>query len=402
MWRKIKNSWHLLQAFVANAVYGFPSRGLTVLAITGTDGKTTTSTLLYHILKSAGKRVALISTVAAYIDDQEIDTGFHVTNPSPLALQKLLRQIKQKGIEYVVLEITSHGIDQNRNWGIHPHVAGITNVTHEHLDYHKTFDNYLATKARLLLGADQSFINKDAKSSYEPLRRLLVDHKKKFDVYRVSQMDKTVAKTAVKRFGDESYNLQNAALAAAIAAVLGIKNEAIAEGVDSFPGVSGRMEIVAHHRKMEIIVDFAHTPNALEQALKQMRHKMAQTKSRGRLIVVFGCAGLRDIGKRPLMGEIASRLADLAVFTAEDPRTEDIWSILQQMKSGVKINHNRIVSIPDRYGAIAFAINKLGKSGDTIIICGKGHERSMCYGHKELPWSDQEAVRKAIAGKARF
>jgi UDP-N-acetylmuramoyl-L-alanyl-D-glutamate--2,6-diaminopimelate ligase len=151
-------------------------------------------------------------------------------------------------------------------------------------------------------------------------------------------------------------------------------------------------EMLAKHRGVRVIVDFAHTPNALEVALESLQ----DDRKKGKVIVVFGCAGLRDHTKRPLMGEVASKLADLVVLTSEDPRTEDVWSIIAQIKSGVQGNHGKIVSIADRFQAIQFALLELAKSGDTVIITGKGHEKSMCYGQVEYPWSDQEAVRKII------
>lgn len=397
MWRSIKNFIHLLEAMLANALYGFPAKKLKVIAITGTDGKTTTASLLYHILKTAGKNVALISTVAAYIGEEEIDTGFHVTNPSSFALQRLLRKIVAARMEFVILETTSHGIDQNRNWGIKPELAAVTNVTHEHLDYHKTFDQYLKTKAKLLISADHAFLNADAKESFESLQRILKQRKTVFSVVSLEGMPNKIMRVARKRFGDENYNFENVAVAADMTKEI-VTSEDIVKAIKTFPGVRGRMEEIPNDRGLTIIVDFAHTPNALEQALKAIRKKMTS----GKLIVVFGCAGLRDIGKRPKMGKIAGEHSDLAIFTAEDPRAEDIWTIINQMKSGVTGNHDKIVSIADRYNAIQFAIDKLAKANDTILITGKGHEKSMNLGGKEYDWSDQEAVKKVLLGEAHF
>jgi UDP-N-acetylmuramoyl-L-alanyl-D-glutamate--2,6-diaminopimelate ligase len=397
MLRTLKNYGHLVQAVVANFVYGFPSKKLNVICVTGTDGKTTTSTLIYHLLKKANKKVALISTVAAYIGEEEIDTGFHVTLPSSFALQKLLQKIASKGMEYVVLEITSHGIDQYRNWGITPELAGITNVTHEHLDYHKTYDTYLQVKASLLTSSKYAFINQDASQSYAKLKNILRGAKTPFDSYSIKRFPQHILQTVKKRFGEERYNYENAALAFAISRKLEIKDEVFKEAIRSFPGVKGRMEEIKNKSGIKVIVDFAHTPFALEQALQAVKSQEMKKGGKGKIIVIFGCAGLRDIRKRPLMGGIASRLADYAIFTAEDPRSEDVWSIIHQMKSGVKTNHNRIMSVADRGEAIEYALTKLAKKGDTVIITGKGHERSMCYGSVEKPWSDQDAVKKILS-----
>ena len=402
MWRRIKNIGHLVEAIAANMVYGFPSKKVTILAITGTDGKTTTSTLLYHILKSSGKKVALISTVAAFIGNDAIDTGFHVTNPSPFALQKLLKRTAKEGMEYVVLEITSHGIDQYRNWGITPKFAGITNVTHEHLDYHKTYQNYLETKARLLTSASHAFINKDATASFDMLQGILKKSEIAYTSVSADGLSSGLAKATRKRFGQEGYNFENVALASGMAKKLDIDDKTIAKAIIDFPGVKGRMQEVANDRDIHIVVDFAHTPNALEQALTSMRERMKKNKQTGRLIVVFGCAGLRDVSKRPMMGRIAAELSDLAVFTAEDPRTEDIWTIIHQMKSGVTTGHDKIVSIADRFDAIFFAVNTAAKPGDTILITGKGHEQSMNIRGTEYDWSDDRAVDKVLKGEMKF
>lgn len=399
MVRQIKNLVHLGIAVVANICFGFPSKKLKVIAITGTDGKTTSSTLVYHLLHQAGLKVALISTVAAFIGDDEIDTGFHVTTPSSFALQKLLKRILDQGYDYVVLEVTSHGIDQNRVWGIHPYIGAITNVTHEHLDYHKTFSNYLTTKAKLLLRSQTALVNADAKDSVEALQALLDAASKPYELFAVDRIPKKLREAVEKRFGHQHYNRQNSALAIAIAKKLDIKDRVISQAILQFPGVAGRMQKMINKRGISIIVDFAHTPNALEEALLSLQSKSSPKGGkghRGKLILVFGCAGLRDISKRPMMGEIASRLADHVILTAEDPRTEDVWSIIHQIKSGVQSGHQKIVSIADRYKAIEFALNTLAHPGDTVLITGKGHEKSMCFGSTEYPWSDQQAVRSVL------
>ncbi len=411
MLQVLKNYYHLVQAVLANCIYGFPSKKLKVIAITGTDGKTTTTTLLYHMLKSAGYKVALISTVAAYINTEQIDTGFHVTTPSPFAIQKLLKRIVNSDSEFVILETTSHGIDQNRIWGIQPTYAAVTNVTHEHLDYHHTYANYLETKSRLLLLAKHSYINADAKESAHLLEAILkengvtriesgtVQPEPETHVYEVisaSELSSKLKSVIHTRFGHESYNYENVAIASAIAREVGVKEKDVVAAISKFPGVPGRMEEVVRSKGIRFIVDFAHTPAALEQALTVQKNHTK--KSKGKLLVIFGCAGLRDHTKRPLMGEIAARIADLVILTAEDPRTEDVWSIIAQIKSGVSTGkHAKILSIADRAEAIAFAYTNLARSGDTILVTGKGHEKSMCYGTVEYPYSDQETILKIVA-----
>ncbi|MBD3250780.1 MAG: UDP-N-acetylmuramyl-tripeptide synthetase, partial [Candidatus Pacebacteria bacterium] len=320
----------LLRGLPAQFKYQFPARKLKIITITGTDGKTTSSTLTYHLLQKAGKKVGLISTVAAYIGDQELDTGLHVTAPSPDKLQKFIRQMVDKGIEYLVLELTSHGVYQYRSWGIKPWIAGLTNVTHEHIDYHQTYELYLEAKAKLLRQAKIVILNLDDQS-HPKIRRKLKGDKQEIEAYSLEYQLAQTVKQAVKERFPAQYNQMNARLAIKIAKKVGLSDKQIAHGIKSFKGVPGRMEQVKNKRGFETIVDFAHTPNALYQALSSLRTKMEKRakKNQGRVIAVFGCAGLRDYQKRPMMADYAVKLADLAIFTAEDPRTENVETIIR-------------------------------------------------------------------------
>lgn len=361
--------------------------------ITGTDGKTTTSTLLYHVLHHAGKKVALISTVAAYIGKEQIDTGFHVTNPSPWQLQKLLKEIVDKKFTHVVLETTSHGIYQFRNWGITPTFAGITNITNEHLDYHVNYQEYVKAKASLLTQSELAIIPEKDQST-ELLKNYLTEHNVKFITYpqSIESLPEEVQSAIQHRF-PEPYNQSNASLVTTLAQQMDTSVDDIAEATKTFPGVPGRMQEVPNTKKLRIIVDFAHTPNALKQALIALRKNMKPTQ---KLIAIYGCASERDPGKRAPMGKYGAQLADYCIFTAEDPRHEDVWKIIREMKEQLTEGHAKIHSIPDRQTAIDFAIHNLAKSGDTIGIFGKGHEQSMNYRGVEYPWSDVEAVKQSL------
>lgn len=386
--QSVKNLYHLSQAVFANLYFKFPSRGLTIIGVTGTDGKTTTSTLIYQILKTSGVKVALISTVAAYIGNEELDTGFHVTSPDPWSLQKLLVKIKKLGYRYVVLEATSHGLDQHRLFGIQPYMAVLTNITHEHLDYHKTYKRYVKAKSKLFKDVKIAVLNHEDKS-FNLVKKYL-DSKTRIIAYTEKSTPHRIRSLIRKKF-PEHYNKLNATAASLACAQIGILEENILKGLKNFEGIPGRMEFIKNNKKIKAIVDFAHTPNALENALKTL----SKSKT-GRLIAVFGCAGLRDVSKRPMMGKIASELADEVVMTAEDPRTESVWSIIDQMMSNVKKNIGHIHKIPDRGEAIKFAVS-IAKAGDTVAVFGKGHEKSMCYGTIEYPWSDQEALKKELS-----
>jgi UDP-N-acetylmuramoyl-L-alanyl-D-glutamate--2,6-diaminopimelate ligase len=383
----VKNWYHLTKSVAAVAYYHYPAKNLKVIGVTGTDGKTTTSTILYKILASAGKKVALISTVGAYVGDKSLDTGFHVTSPDPWSLQKLFTQMVNDGFEYVVLEATSHGLDQHRLLGSNISIGVLTNITHEHLDYHKTYARYLEAKAKLFSSVEVAVLNKDD-SSYSKIRSLIPETAS-FLSYSRKTLSGSIRKTVHSKFPEE-YNQLNATAAIQVAQYLGLDSPQIVRGLKSFTGISGRMERVKNSKGINAIVDFAHTPNGLENALKSLKKT-----TKGRLFAVYGSAGLRDFEKRPDMGKIGSLIADEVFLTAEDPRTESIWKILDQMTSQIDKNIGHVHLIPDREEAIKLAVS-LAQKGDTIAVLGKGHEKSMCFGTTEYPWSDQEALRKAL------
>lgn len=409
MIQNIKNLYHLLMAALAFLYYGKPAGKMTVIGITGTDGKTSTTHLVYHMLKTAGLPVSYISSVEANIMGKTLDTGFHVTTPSPWQIQNMIRQALDAGSRYLVLEVTSHALDQHRVLGTSIDIALVTNVSHEHLDYHKTLDNYLRTKAGILKGARYSVLNRD-----EANYKFLVKHASgKIISY---SLDK---KSAVPKYSNQGnprllgkFNRYNILAAASVARILKIKDESIIRAIRSFPGIPGRLEEVKSRRAFRIYIDFAHKINALENVLSTMKKN-----TKGRLIAVFGSAGLRDRTKRPLMGEVAARFADLTVLTAEDPRTEDVRMIIDaigegclrrkavlldksQLPSGRASGVRYFYKIPDRQEALNFAVRKLARKGDVVIACGKGHEKSMCYGNVEYPWDEKQAIIKALYGKS--
>ena len=389
---------HLPLAVLSAVIYRFPARKLKVIGITGTDGKTTTVNLTYEILRQADLPVGMISTVSAKLGTEEFTTGFHVTSPNPRLLQKILRKMVDEGLKYLVLEVTSHGLDQFRLWGIPFKIAVVTNVTPEHLDYHKTYENYLAAKAKLFDIAEVAVLNRDDRSFEYLEARVRKNKGAKIVTYGLrNKADFTSEKFKFETSLPGEYNRYNCLAAIAATSQLKVPPEIIKKAITSFKGVVGRMEEINEGQDFRVIVDFAHTPNALEEVLKFLK-SVKPIKSK--LIVVFGCAGLRDRQKRPKMGEIASRLADLVVLTAEDPRTEDTNDIIGQISEGCEIaggiESKNYFKIPDRREAINFAIKKIAKKDDIVVICGKGHEKSMCFGHTEYHWSDHEAVKKVL------
>ncbi len=423
----------LALALLSAAFYGFPARQLTVIGVTGTDGKTTTTNILYQVLRTAGIRVGMISTVNAVIGDQTLDTGFHVTTPEAPDVQRYLAQMVAAGLDTVILEATSHGLDQHRVAACEFDIGVITNITHEHLDYHGSIEAYRSAKARLFT----SLLQTGQKSTLPPRAAVLNRDDQSFDYlsdltkvrqysYGLSEQAEIRAvnityqpdglafiATGIRANGSRfqfpvhsslvgEYNVSNCLAAISVAAaVLELDPGAIQAGVAALPGVPGRMEVISLDSQVPglqdftALVDFAHTPNALKKSLQAARQLTS-----GRVIAVFGSAGLRDRAKRRMMAEVAAQFADLSIFTAEDPRTESLSDILSEMASGAKayqgVEGQSFWRIPDRADAIRFAVS-LAKPSDLVIACGKGHEQSMCFGDTEYPWDDRSAMRAALA-----
>jgi len=376
MLRKLKNFIHGIVGWLWVLRCGYPAKGMTVIGVTGTDGKTTTCTLIYEILKAAGIKVGLVTTVGAYIGDEETDTGLHVTNPGPELLQPLLKRMKEAGIIHVVLEVTSHGLDQNRVVGCNFKIGILTNITHEHLDYHKSMEVYREVKARLFHSTQYSVLNKDD-DSYEYIKSKCGG--------QVISYEKTKLVEISPALGGD-HNKYNIAAAVEVAKIFEVDNGVVSKVIRDYKGVKGRREEIEEGQNFRVIVDFAHTPNALEQTLKSL--KAEKTQKTQRLIVVFGCPGKRDKSKRPLMGQAAIKYADRVIVTADDPRNEDLGEIFKQ----INVNAERI---DDRREAIKSAL-KEAKAGDIVLLAGKGHEKSLAVGDKEIPWSDQETAKEIL------
>jgi UDP-N-acetylmuramoyl-L-alanyl-D-glutamate--2,6-diaminopimelate ligase len=409
-------------AYLAAGFHDYPARKLTVIGVTGTDGKTTTCNLVYQILKNAGIQVGLISTVKAVIGDQVLDTGYHVTTPDAIDVQRYLGMMVNDGITHVVLETTSHGWAQHRVDACEFDVGILTNITHEHLDEHGSFVNYQAAKLRLF----ESLVVTAEKPQGNP--RLAVLNRDDDTFRTIESIITTRYKTYGLRPGADvtggnlilnpsgitfdavgpnwrvavtsdlvgEFNVLNI-LAAITAAVygLGIDPQVASKGISKLKGIPGRMERIDLGQDFLAIVDFAHTPNALQRAIQTAREITA-----GRIIVIFGSAGLRDREKRRMMAEISANMADYTVLTAEDPRTESLEDILFEMESGIESCGGRegenFWRIPDRGKAIRFGLNLAGK-GDLVMACGKGHEQSMCFGEVEYPWDDRVAMKAALS-----
>jgi UDP-N-acetylmuramoyl-L-alanyl-D-glutamate--2,6-diaminopimelate ligase len=409
--------------WLAAAFYNWPGHKLTVIGVTGTDGKTTTSNLLHKILIAAGIKAGMISTVNAVIGDEVLDTGFHVTTPDAHDVQHYLARMVDAGLTHVVLETTSHGWAQYRVDASEFDIGVVTNITHEHMDEHGSYENYRAAKARLFSSLEWTKVKPSGNPRLGVINR---DDVKSFaflnDYIKVNKVNYGLGEEADVRAVDieynpsgihftaiskdfrvdvssrlvGAYNVSNclAALTAAIYG-LGIKPEVAAAGIASLEGIPGRMERIDMGQNFTAIVDFAHTPNALKVSLEAGR-----TMTKKRVIAVFGSAGLRDKEKRRMMAETSAELADLTVLTAEDPRIESLDGILEEMAAGARSKGGRegenFWRVPDRGEAIKFAL-RLAQEGDIVLSCGKGHEQSMCFGKTEYLWDDRTAMKAALA-----
>lgn len=391
--QKLKNIVHLIESYICSFLYGFPIKKVKAIFVTGSDGKTTTSYFIFNALNSSGYKAALISTVEAKIGTKSLDTGLHTTTPSKILLQKILTEIIKQKCEYVIFEITSHGIDQNRIVGARPIASVITNITHEHLDYFKTFDILLETKAKIIPISKKSYLNKYAKATPR-LEQIAKKANSEYVLYDREVVKPMLSTDFTRKFPGE-YNYENAAATYFLCMDLGIPTDQVINALEQSTPPTGRFSVVESNRPFTVVIDFAHTPNALEVVLKAVRARV-----KGRIIIVYGSAGLRDAKKRPLMGEVSGQYADITVLTAEDPRTERVEDICEQIAIGIEkaggVRDSTYYIKPDRKGAIDFAINALASEGDMVIITGKGHEKSMCFGKTEYPWSDEAAVKEAL------
>lgn len=388
-------------ALAAAVAYGSPARELTMLGVTGTNGKTTTTSIMRHVLDDGNALGASIGTLGVLVggEGEVVPGGGGLTTPGPVELQRLLRALADRGVRTVAMEVSSHSLDQRRVDGLEFDIAVFTNLTRDHLDYHGTMDAYLGAKAKLLEYMKPEgtvIINVDAPewAVLRPRSRVLsfgirrpadiraedVRYNPRGSEWRLVSPD-GAAQVRLPLIGD--VNVQNGLAAAAAAFAMGHSLDAIAGRLATVPQVPGRLEIIS--TRPTVLRDYAHTPDALERSLQA-----ARAFSKGRLIVVFGCGGDRDKGKRPLMGEIAVRHADSVIVTSDNPRTEDPDSIIDDIEAGMRgSRHERIA---DRLAAIQRAID-LADDTDIVLLAGKGHETYQIRGTTSYAFDEKEIVR---------
>ena len=447
--QKIKNYYHLGQAILANLIYNFPSKKIKIIGVTGTNGKTTTVQMIAKILEEARRKVAVASTINFKLGDKEWVNATKFTTLSSFQVQKFISQAIKAQCEYVVLEISSHSLDQYRTWGINFDTAVITNVTREHLDYHKTIEKYCRAKARLFKKVKNAVINLDMEKAEEFLK---YHNKNKFlyschselgsesrfrtrsgtTLVKVENIELEISGSKYQVSGENYelnlpglFNIENALAATCVGLAYKISPEIIKKALGKIKSVPGRMEKVANNKGIEIIIDYAVTPDSLQKVYKLI----SENKKEGaKIISVFGACGERDRGKRPMMGEIVSRFADYIILTNEDPYGENPVDIINEVFSGVvghkvngefpnyqlpitnyqSISNNQNSKnktkfkegvncwrILDRREAIRRAL-QLAKPGDIFVITGKGAEETMAIGKKRIPWNDKKVILEEL------
>lgn len=389
--------------------YGFPARGMKVIAVTGTNGKSTTCAYINEVLKAAGHKTAVLTTVFYEVNGVRVPNKTHQTMDKQSIIQSFFAGAKKAKVDWVILEVTSHAIHQDRIMGIPVEIAVVTNLTPEHLDYHKTIEEYARVKSLLLrdFGAKHAILNADdewygyfAQRSKAPV----------FSFGKLPDADAQIQ--SIKLAGSNSratlkikagsvelntsllgeVNLYNAAAAASVALVLGVDNKKIQEGIANLEGLDGRLEVIDASQKFTVLVDFAVTPDAIKQVLSSLKQI-----AKGRVMIVFGATGDRDRAKRPLMGEVAAQHADKIFLTDDETYTEDPEKIRQAVYEGIKNvgGEAKTQIIPDRLEAIKTAF-KQAKAGDIVLLTGIGHEDHRNMGGKKVPWDESKIAHELL------
>jgi len=412
---------HKVRGILAALIYRIPAKNIRVIMVTGTNGKTTTCNMIARILELANYKVAMATTINFKIGAREWKNKTKMTVVSPFALQRFLREAVKAGCHWLVLETTSHSIAQNRIWSIEPKIAVLTNITHDHLDYHQTYEEYRDTKAKIFQKSETAIINMDDKSASFFLKmagpKIITYGTESPENERPSKPEILAKKIILEPTGSlftvvtpqtqvaidlklpGKFNIYNCLAALAVAIELKINLGLAKQALEAIENIPGRMEKVDMGQSFAVIIDYAHTPDALEKIYATLA-----LSKKGRIIAVFGACGDRDRSKRPIMGALAGRFADVVIITNEDPYTEDPARIIEEVASGVprgasknnpKIEGKNFFKIFDRREAIQKAFS-LAQKGDIVLITGKGAEDWMVVGHQKIPWSDKKVAKELL------
>jgi UDP-N-acetylmuramoyl-L-alanyl-D-glutamate--2,6-diaminopimelate ligase len=412
--KKLEPWGHLGEAVIFNVIYGFPAKNLKVIGVTGTNGKTTTAFMIHKMLHQAGVKTGLMTTVGYGVGDNIKPQIEHMTSVPMPQLMKRLKVMNDQGVEWLVLEVTSQALAQNRVWGVPFSLAVMTNVTHEHLDWHGSFANYRDAKRRLfkLANRNNKGLRTGVVNAEDPSAKLFESDISKSLTYgikagelRADEVKMTSAGSSYRAaIGKDSYdivchlpgsfNVYNSLAVVAVGRILGLDKKQIEQGIAALAGVEGRMNTVDAGQKFEVIVDYAHTPDSFEKLFKDLRPVV-----KGKMIVMFGSAGRRDEAKRAVQGELAGKYCDEIVITEEDDRDADGLAILEQIASGAKkagkIRDKNLFLVHDRAEAIKFTLGR-ARAGDTVLLLGKGHEKNIERAHGLDDWDEVAIARGAL------
>jgi UDP-N-acetylmuramoyl-L-alanyl-D-glutamate--2,6-diaminopimelate ligase len=417
LFKRIEPTGHLLEAMLLHAINGFPARGMKVIGVTGTNGKTTTTFMIHKMLVEAGHNAGIMSTVAYGVGEDIKPQIHHMTNVPVREFIGRLKWMKAQGVDWLVLETTSHALAQNRVWGVPYSIAVMTNVTHEHLDQHGTFENYRDAKRKLFQITNKSKGSKRIGiiNAEDPSAELFAGDISHPITYGVEKGDLRAQNIKLTPGGSRytasyedrelriechipgRFNVYNSLAAAAAGGAIGLTKEQIEKGIAALKRVEGRMDPVDEGQDFDVIVDFAHTPDSFEKLFKDLRPVV-----KGKLIVLFGSAGRRDEAKRAIQGKLAGEYADEVIVTEEDDRDIDGNEIMNMIAGGAqeagKVKDKDLFLILDRTEAINFAISR-GSEGDTVLLLGKGHEKTIERADGEHPWDEIATVRTALQNR---
>lgn len=408
--RNLEDTYRKSRIRLISARYGNPAKNLKVIAVTGTNGKTTTVNYLNEILKEAGYKTAMFSTALIELNGKQQLNDTNMTVADTARMQRFFRDAKRAAVDYVVLEVTAHALDQHKLDGVPIGAAVMTNLTQDHLDYFKTMERYAAAKAKLFQN-EPEFIVLNRDDEWFNYFDQFMAGAQKMTYGKHEEAEARIEHTKLYRKGSEAtlvfdhqtklelatalpgeYNIYNMAAAASAAYLLGLELDDIIEGIANLEKVPGRFERVPTGQEFDVIVDYAHTPDALEKFLGA-----AKTLAKNRVILVFGATGDRDKGKRPIMGEIASRLSDRIFLTDEESYSEDAEGIRRQIMEGIEAagGSAKTTEIADRHDAIKKALG-IATKGDIVVITGMGHEVFRIINGKKVPWNDAEVVKEIL------
>lgn len=411
----LENVYRKTRIQLVSARYGWPARGLRVIAVTGTNGKTTTANYINEILKQAGYKTAMFTTAVIEVAGESKINDLNATVASVSRMQQFLNEARRSKVDFVILEVTSHSLHQHKLDGVPIEAAVMTNLTQDHLDYHKTMEKYVAAKGLLFARNPRYIVLNRDDDWFDYFDRYLAEEQK-ITYGKSEDADVRISDIKLYKKGSEAvlafdhqeksqlatylpgeYNVFNMAAAASICYVLGVSMSDIKNGIASLEGIPGRFERATKDEKYEVIVDYAHTPDALEKLLEATRNI-----TKKRIILVFGACGDRDALKRPIMGKIAAKLADEIILTDEESYNEDPDKIRRDIYAGIEESKatNKTTEIADRREAIRHALN-IAKKDDTILITGMGHEQFRIINGEKLPWNDTNIVREIISEKIK-